>query len=517
MSEQNNTGNNKRIAKNTLLLYFRMLFLMLVSLYTSRVILSSLGIEDFGIYNVVGGVVSMFTILSGSLSAAICRFITFELGTGNKERLIKVFSTSINIQLILIALIVLLLESIGLWFLNYKMVISSDRIFAANWVFQFSIITFSINLLSIPYNAAIIAHEKMVAFAYISIFDAICKLVIAFAIAYNPIDRLIYYALLIMIISVIDRLLYGIYCKKHFGETKYKFILDKSLLREMFGFAGWNFIGASAGVLRTQGVNILINLFYGATVNAARGISVQISAAVSGLATNFMTALNPQITKSYASGDLTYMNQLILRGTKFSFYLLLLLSLPIIVEAHTILSLWLKNVPTYSVSFVQLVLIFALIEAISGPMMTAMLATGNIKRYQILVGGTNLLNLPISYILLKSFGFESFPEITFVVVIILSIACLIERVFLLKDMVNLNIKEFVRLLMQMLVTTFSAAFIPVSLHLLWGNNFACCLTNIIVSLLGTLVAIAFIGCSKQERKTAIVKLKNIYRSKIKHE
>ena len=376
--------NNKRIAKNTLLLYFRMLFLMLVSLYTSRVVLNALGVEDFGIYNVVGGVVAMFTMLSGSLSAAITRFITYELGTGNQENLKKIFSSAVTIQIGLAVVIILLAEAGGVWFLNVKMNIPEARMIAANWVFQFSILTFAINLISVPYNASIIAHERMSAFAYISILEAIGKLAIAYLITVSPIDRLIFYALLMCVVALLIRLVYGYYCKKHFAECTYHFLWNKNLLKRMFGFAGWNFIGASSAVLRDQGGNVVINLFCGPAVNAARGIAFQVNTAVHGFVTNFMTALNPQITKSYASGDREYMMTLIFQGARLSFYMLLVLSLPILVNTHYILALWLKIVPEHTVLFVQLILLFGLSESISNPLITAMLATGKIRNYQII-------------------------------------------------------------------------------------------------------------------------------------
>ena len=301
------TDNNKRIAKNTLLLYVRMLFMMIVSLYTSRVILNALGVEDFGIYNVVGGVVAMFSVISGSLSTAISRFITFELGKGDLCKLNKIFSASVTIQMLLSLIIVVLIESIGVWFLNSKMTIPVDRIVAANWVLQFSIVTFVINLISVPYNAEIIAHEKMSVFAYISILEVIGKLTIAFLIVVSPIDRLVFYAILMCLVAAVIRLTYTCYCRKHFEECTYHFCWDRKLLKSMFGFASWNFIGASAFVLREQGVNVILNVFCGPVVNAARGVSTQVNSAIIGFVNNFMMALNPQITKSYAAGEYFYM------------------------------------------------------------------------------------------------------------------------------------------------------------------------------------------------------------------
>lgn len=285
----------------------------------------------------------------------------------------------------------------------------------------------------------------------------------------------------------------------------------------MSAFAGWNFIGASAGVLRTQGVNIVINLFYGATINAARGISVQVNSAVTSFASNFMTALNPQITKAYAAGDFDYMNKLLFQGARFSFYMLLLLSLPIIVEAESILVAWLKLVPEHAVGFVQYILIFAMCEAISGPLITAMLATGNIKKYQIIIGGTNLLNLPVSYLLLKLFGFESFPEITMVVAIVLSFICLLERLWLMRDMINLDSWGFLKqVVFNIILVTVVAAIVPASIHLFIEDNILLSLSNIVICVLSSAIVIFFVGCNPQERIFVLNKAKTIKEKIIQH-
>ena len=452
------SANNKRIAKNTLLLYFRMLFMMAVSLYTSRVVLNALGVEDFGIYNVVGGVVAMFSMLSGSLSAAITRFITYELGKGNQENLKKIFSSSVTIQIGLAILIIVVAEAIGVWFLNMKMNIPDVRITAANWVFQFSILTFAVNLISVPYNASIIAHERMSAFAYISILEAIGKLAIVFLIVISPMDKLIFYAILMCAVALIVRLAYGVYCKRHFEECTYHFIFDRDLLKHMFGFAGWNFIGATSAVLRDQGGNVVINLFCGPAANAARGIAFQVNNAISGFVTNFMTALNPQITKSYAAGDRKYMMTLIFQGARLSFYMLLLLSLPVLINTHYILGLWLKIVPDHAVLFVQLVLVFAMSESISNPLITAMLATGRIRNYQLVVGGLQMINLPVSYILLR---IEMFPEVVLVVAIVISQCCLAARLLMLREMIGLSVRKYMKkVYVNVLVVTVIAAVLP---------------------------------------------------------
>ena len=506
MSNQT-SDNNKRIAKNTLLLYFRMLFMMVVSLYTSRVILNALGVEDFGIYNVVGGVVAMFTVISGSLSAAISRFITYELGKGDQSKLNKIFSASVTIQLLLSLIIVVLIESVGVWFLNAKMTIPEDRMAAANWVLQFSIITFVINLISVPYNAAIIAHEKMSAFAYISILEAVCKLAIAFLIIVSPIDKLIFYAILMCAVSIIVRLTYGHYCKKHFAECNYHFHWDKEILKKMFGFAGWNFIGASSAVLRDQGVNIVINIFCGPAVNAARGISSQVNSAIMGFVNNFTTALNPQITKSYASGDHKYMMTLIFQGARLSFYILLLLSLPVILNAHNILKLWLSNVPEHTELFVQLILICAMGESLSNTMVTAMLATGNIRNYQIVVGGLQMMNLPISYICLR-LGFM--PESVLIVAIVVSQCCLAARLYMLRGMIGLSSIQYMKkVYLNVIVVTLLSLAVPVLLSKYMEEAFFSFVVLSLVSIVCTLIVEFYVGCNGKEREFVVDKVKGL--------
>ena len=501
------SDNNKRIAKNTLLLYFRMLFMMVVSLYTSRVILNALGVEDFGIYNVVGGVVAMFTVISGSLSAAISRFITYELGKGDQSKLNRIFSASVTIQLLLSLIIVVLIESVGVWFLNAKMTIPEDRMAAANWVLQFSIITFVINLISVPYNAAIIAHEKMSAFAYISILEAVCKLAIAFLIIVSPIDKLIFYAILMCAVSIIVRLTYGHYCKKHFAECNYHFHWDKEILKKMFGFAGWNFIGASSAVLRDQGVNIVINIFCGPAVNAARGISSQVNSAIMGFVNNFTTALNPQITKSYASGDHKYMMTLIFQGARLSFYILLLLSLPVILNAHYILKLWLSNVPEHTELFVQLILICAMGESLSNTMVTAMLATGNIRNYQIVVGGLQMMNLPISYICLR-LGFM--PESVLIVAIVVSQCCLAARLYMLRGMIGLSSIQYMKkVYLNVIVVTLLSLAVPILLSKYMEETFFSFVVLSLVSIVCTLIVEFYVGCNGKEREFVVDKVKGL--------
>ena len=506
MSNQT-SENNKRIAKNTLLLYFRMLFMMVVSLYTSRVILNALGVEDFGIYNVVGGVVTMFTVISGSLSAAISRFITYELGKGDQSKLNRIFSASVTIQLLLSLIIVVLIESVGVWFLNFKMTIPMERMTAANWVLQFSIITFVINLISVPYNAAIIAHEKMSAFAYISILEAVGKLAIAFLIIWSPFDKLIYYAILMCAVAIVVRFAYGRYCTKHFAECTYHFHWDKKILQQMFGFAGWNFIGASSAVLRDQGGNIVINLFYGPSVNAARGIAIQVNSAITGFVQNFMTALNPQITKSYASGDRAYMMTLIFQGARLSFYMLLLLSLPVLINTHYILVIWLKLVPEHAVLFVQLILVFAMSESISNPLITAMLATGKIRNYQIIVGGLQMMNLPVSYICLR---LGSMPESVLIVGIVISQCCLAARLYMLRKMIGLTPVQYMKkVYFNVFVVALLAFVVPSLLSKFMEESFFSFVILSLVAMACTIIVEFYVGCNSKEREFVVEKISSI--------
>lgn len=394
-----NTVNNKRIMTNTLALYVRMAFLMVVSLFTSRVILSVLGINDFGIYNIVGGVVAMFSSFSSMFSGAISRFLAFELGKKENQRLAAVFSTSVTIQIVIALIFLVVSEVIGLYFLNYKLVIPEGRMEAANWVLQCSIITFAVNLISIPYNAAIIAHEKMSTFAYISIFEVVLKLVIVYALYVSPIDKLISYSILLMLLSVVIRLIYGSYCGRHFEECRYVFTYDKVLLKDMSGFAGWNFLGSGAYILNTQGVNILINMFFGVVLNAARGIANQVDHAIFQFVHNFLTAIKPQIIKSIAEGNRSYMEDLVCRGAKFGYFLMLIFFVPLYVETPQILFIWLKIVPDYAIQFVRLAMIASIIDLLGATLTTSVIATGKVKEYYIVIGLFGFLVFPLTYVL----------------------------------------------------------------------------------------------------------------------
>ena len=498
-------GNPHRIARNTLMLYIRMFALMLVGLYTSRVVLSALGETDFGIYNVVGGVVSMFTVISGSLNSAVSRYITFELGKGAESRLGKVYSTAVTIQFLLVLLIVIIAEPIGLWFISNEMTISPDRVTAARWVFHLSLLSFAVNLMSVPQMAAITAHEKMSAYAWIGILDGVLRLVVALLIRHSGSDRLVFYAMLMCVAVIVVRICYWMYCRYSFSECRYRPVFDMSLIREMFSFAGWSFIGAASGVFRDHGGNILVNLFSGPAVNAARGVALQLNGAVQGFVTNFMTAVNPQITKSYAAGDHAYMFSLIRKSSRMSFYLLFILALPVIIYADDILDVWLKEVPEHSVLFVRLFLVFTLSESVSSPLVTAQLATGKIRDYQLLVGGIQFLNVPVSYLFLK-LGYM--PESTVVVAIVISQMCLFARLFMLEKMIGLSYRQFfVRVYLNVMAVASVALPFSLSAAYMLPESPAGFLAGVISCMVISSLCVLFVGCSREERCQIVELLK----------
>jgi len=483
------------------MLYIRMLFMMFLGLFTSRIVLESLGENDFGIYSVVGGVVAMFTIISGSLTTAVTRFITFEMGKGESGQLTKVYSAAVSVLLVLSVVVAALAEPIGLWFIENKMTIDPARIPAARWVLHFTLLSFVINLMSVPQMASITAHEQMSAYAGIGILDGLLRFAVALMISRSSFDRLVFYAVLMTAVVLVVRLAYGIYCRRHFPECRYRPEYDGKLFKEMFSFAGWNFIGATSGVLRDQGGNILVNLFSGTAVNAARGVAVQLNGAIQSFVTNFMTAVNPQITKSYAGGDHEYMFSLMRKASRMSFYLLFVLALPVLFNTEYILALWLKDVPEHSVLFVQLFLVFTLSESISYPLITAMFATGKVRNYQIVVGGLQLLNLPVSYICLR---LGAIPEVTVIVAIVLSQICLVARLVMLRRVLAFSVRSFLRRV-YLNVLSVSAVAVVVSLVLspLFSDDFAGFALSFVACLATASLAVLFAGCTSSERNEIV--------------
>ena len=502
------SSNNKRIAKNTLLLYIRMMFTMAVALFTSRVVLNALGISDFGIYNVVGGFIAMFTVLSGSFSNAITRFITFELGKKDSQRLNAVFCTGVNIRLIMSVVIVIAAEIIGLGFLNYHMSIPDDRLNAAHWVLQCAIGAFVLNLISVPFNAEIIAHEEMGAYAVISIVNAVLQLIIAYMLYLSPLDKLKTYAVLYLVVAFIIRIIYGIYCRRKFEECTYYLLLDKDLFSEMGKFAGWNFLGSSAFMLNTQGVNMLMNIYFGVAANAARGIAVQVDSAVKSFANSFTTAINPQITKSYSAGELDYMYQLVCRGAKFSAFLFLFIAVPIVLETPTILKIWLKTVPEYTIVFVRLIVFSSFVDSLLGnSFWTAIMATGKIKGYQIVIAIVGVMVFPFSWL---CFEFGCGPESTYIVYIIIYCIALLVRLYFMKVLLYMPLSYFFRDVLGRVAGVMLLTFIiPLPLLFVLDSGWIRLSVVCLCSLLVTSTVVYTIGLTQSEKVTITSKLKKI--------
>jgi len=489
--------NRKRIARNTALLYFRMLLIMVISLFTVRIVLQTLGVEDYGIYNVVAGIVVMFSFLSNTMASSSQRYFAFELGKEDYLRLKKVFSISLMVYFGIALVVLLLAETLGLWFLNTKMTIPPNRMEAANWIYQFSIFSFLITIITIPYNAVIIAREKMGIYAYVSIIEAALKLLIVYLLVFFSFDKLKLYGILLFGVTLIITGIYRTYCRKKYEECRFQFYRDKDFFKELIGYSGWNLYGALAGVFKNQGINILLNIFFGPIVNAARGVAFQVNSAINQFVSNFYTAVHPQITKSYAVGERKEMMNLVFQSSKFCFYLMLFLSVPVLIETPFILKLWLTELPDYVVIFTRLVILNTLIDAMSYPLITAAQATGKIMKYQLIVGSMLFLNLPLSYILLK-FGLP--PEITLYVSIVISILCLFMRAFMLRSMVGMSVRAYFT---DVILIAFSVSVIslvlPVIIYINLEENLIRLLIVTVVSLLSTGISIWFLGLSKNER------------------
>lgn len=442
--------DNKLIVKNTLFLYLRMIVVMGIGLYTVRAILDLLGVVDYGIYNVVGGVVGMFSFVNSTLATSSQRYFSFELAKGNRKRVNDWFCLNITTFSIFIIGFVVIAETIGLWFVNTQMTIPKERLMAANVVYQLSILSFCISFFSVPYNALIIAHERMSAFAYISIVEAVLKLIIVFILIEVTRDRLIIYGILMLLTSCGITMSYIIYNRRHFEESKYHFYWNKKESLELLGFSGWHFLGTSSMVVRSQGINILINMFFNPSVNAARAVAFQVYTAAQQLSNNFFTAVKPQIYKDYAKGDNEALYSLIIRSTIMTVFLISILALPLISNTEYILGLWLKEIPEYTVIFTQLVLINGIVDSTNGPTIAAALATGKIKNYQIIISIIIFMNLPLSYIALK-LGADA--SITMIISTILSFIAVVERAFLLRSMIGLSFKRYMFMLLKLIIAT----------------------------------------------------------------
>ena len=488
---------NKRIAKNTLVLYVRMLFTMGISLFTSRVILQTLGVEDYGISSVVGGVISMFTFINAAMVSSTQRYLNFELVRGDANQLRSVFSTSLQIHALIALAIIVLSETVGLWFLNEKLVIPEARMTAATWVYQCSILSCAVSIMSTPYNAVIVAHEKMSAFAYISILDVSLKLLVAYLLVVLPFDKLIILSILNLLVQLFIRYIYTLYCHRHFPESYFQFRFNKTLFKEMFGFAGWSFWGNLAAILYTQGLNMMLNIFFGPIVNAARGIAVQVQSAVQQFVGGFQTALNPQITKNYASNNLPQMHSLMFRSARFSFLLLFFLSLPVLMETNFILTLWLKTVPDDAVIFTQIMICISLIYTTANPCIIANQATGKVKIYQMVVGGILLLILPISYVVLK-LGAPAYS--VFIVHFCIESLAQFSRMYMLRKLIHLPLWQYMKNIYIPIVSTVVIAIIlPLVVRMQVAEGWLRFLAVGFTCVLSVGASSYFIGFTKQER------------------
>lgn len=425
--------NRKRIAKNTLLLYVRMAFAMIVNLYTSRIILKTLGAEDFGIYGVVGGIVTMFSFLNASMAGATSRFLTFELGRGNEQSLKETFISAFYIHIFLCVIIVFAAETIGLWFLNNKLVIPPDRIFASNWVYQLSILSMIISVTQVPYNASIIAHEKISVFAYVEIINVGLRLLIVYLLLLGNNDKLILYAVLYLSVSLLIAGIYRVYCIKTFNECKIKIIGCPKRVKSMLMFSGWDIYGNMCLLLRSQGVNMLLNMFFGPVLNAATGIAAQVQSASMSFSSNVLTAVRPQIIKSYAMGKYGSMNTLLIDTICLNFFLMLLICVPILAEIDFVLRMWLGIVPHYTDTFCSFLLLSNIFESASGALICAIHATGNVKKLSFYTGTVYILVLPITYILFIS---GLMPWVSYAIIALSIICNMFVNALILKGSIN---------------------------------------------------------------------------------
>lgn len=499
MNESVISHNNKRVAKNTLFLYFRMILLMGINLYTSRIILEALGVNDYGIYNIVGGVVAMFGFISGAMISSTQRYLNYYMGLEDDMMLGKVFNASVVVHIVISIIIVMLTETIGLWFLSEELVLPVNRYEAAFWTYQCAVIASVFVLISFPYNAAIIAHEKMNAYAYISIAEALLKLMIVFFLGLGGFDRLIMYAFLLMFVQLITTSLYVIYCRSEFKETILHFQrISAQLYKELVSFSGWNFIGNIANVCLTQGTNILLNLFFGPAVNAAKGISVQVQNTVGSFCNNFQLAQNPQIVKLYASKDYGELQKTVFRASRFSYYLVLVFCIPIIMKIDFILSIWLKKPPNYTGAFIQYSMFFCLVQALANPLFTASMATGNIKKIMSIVATLLMMVIPIGYLFLY-IGAD--PISIFQIQLILYVVAHAARVIIVSKQVGFLISKYVRDVILPLsvvsVISFLSAYViaPFFIDSILSLIIYC---SVVISI--TTVVMAMFGMSKDERE-----------------
>lgn len=503
-------ANNKLIVKNTGYLYFRSFLLLVISLYTSRLVLQALGVDNYGIYNAVGGFVAMFTILSRAMSSASQRYITFALGETGKKGVRNVFQTCVNLHIVLAGIMVVLLEAIGIWFVSTTLNIPSGRETAALFVLQFSIVSLFVHVICVPFDALVVAHEHMKAFAYVGIFEAVAKLGIVFLLFLSSFDTLVIYCFLILLCDISKFIIYRTYCYKQFSESRMlKWDIDKGLFKEMFAFSGWNLFGQGSYLLRNQGIDILLNIFFGVTVNAAKGVCNQVQNAVTNFVSNFQAALYPQVTKSLAQDNIDRMHSLIVSGSKISFFLLSMICIPLSLNLREVLGLWLVEVPQFTLEFIQLTLVFMLMDTQSRLLIHGIDSTGKIKNYQLIVGSTKLLALPITYVMLKMGG----GVLSGLVVNIgLELFCFGERLYFCRKQISLSIMRFLTKVTIRCVVVFAIAYLLsfFASHYLNFHFFF----DILIAIIISAIAIWFLGFSKDERKKLMESIMSFVKRKM---
>ena len=493
-------SDTRRIAKNTLMLYFRQILIMLVSLYTVRVVLNVLGAEDYGIYNVVAGVVTMFGFLSGAMATASQRYFSYDLGKGNVEHIKTTFSVTFQIYVLLALVIVILAESVGVWFVNHRLVIPVERLTAANWIFQAAIVSFLLTLITTPYMACIISHENMNVYAYVSIVEVALKLGIVFLLRVLPYDKLIVYGALLALVALVNTSIYRFYCRRHYAECKARFVKDRALFKEIISYSGWNLFGNVATVCKVQGVTFLLNIFFGPVVNAAQGIASQVRNAAVTFSSNFMQAVRPQIVKSYAAEEFFGMWRTLFWGCKISFFLILMIAVALFSNISYVLSLWVKNVPEHTSTFVRLLLLDSLVESISQPMAQANQATGKIALYQVFMGIMQFLNLPLSYIFLR---LDFSANAVYVVAVFCSAGLVLFRTIFLWRIPEFNFIAIVRNVFLPCGLCAAILFTFDFFVKLGNGTFLMFCMDVFAKISVSAILIFFIGLSKGERKSIV--------------
>lgn len=501
-------SDNSRIAKNTIFMYVRMAITMLVGLYTSRVVLQVLGVDDYGLYNVIGGIIALFSVLNAALINTTSRFITVSLARGDARDTRQIINMAFLLHLMVGVLIVILGETVGLWYLHNKLVIPDGRGLAAEWLYQFTIVSAFLSTLIVPYNATIVAHEKINVYAIIQILDAFLKLTIVIVLQYVSFDKLIFYAFLMLMVTVFNIVVNFVYCHKFFAEVKFLLYWSWKTFKEILKFIGWALVGNFSSMFYTQGINLILNAFCGPAVNAARGIAVQVEGLVKQFANNVQTAINPQILKNYATNELDRMYYLIIASSRVCFYLLYIISLPILIETDFLLTLWLGIVPEHTVNFIRIILVATLIDAFVNPMFTANLASGKLAMYHAPLAILAYGFMFVTYFVVKS---THIPETAFLCLLAQIGFGFILRIFIMDRQIGLKpIVYSKRVLAPVFTVVIVSVIAPLLVHRFMGGGWVDFLVTSSISVMSVTASVYWLGITKGEREFAL----NFVRNKI---